>query len=170
MGSTTPQLATVRARMFEPLESRELEATVERIVLDDLPAPRARLVETTNSPARDLDEAEVVVCLGSELPSEDIPKARELAEQAGASVGATRSVCERGDLARNRQIGLFGRQIAPRLLVAIGVPGDTEELTGFVKSRVVAAINHGEAPMLSAADVGAIIHWEAAIPALAGAL
>ncbi len=170
MGSTTPQLATVRARMFEPLERREIEPAVERIVLDDLPEPRARLVETRDSPARDLDEAEVVVCLGSELPSEDIPKARELAERAGAAVGATRTVCERGDLARNRQIGLFGRQIAPRLLVTIGVPGDTEELTGFVKSRVVAAVNHGEAPMLSAADLGAIIHWEAAIPALAGAL
>jgi hypothetical protein len=35
---------------------------------------------------------------------------------------------------------------------------------------VVAAVNHGDAPMLSAADVGAIIHWESAIPALAGAL
>ena len=50
------------------------------------------------------------------------------------------------------------------------MPGDTEELTGFVKANVIAAVNHGEAPMLSAADVGAIIHWEAAIPALAGAL
>jgi electron transfer flavoprotein alpha subunit len=156
--------------MFEPLESRELEPAVDRIVLDNLPEPRARLVETKSSSARDLDEAEVVVCLGSELPSEDIPKARELAEQTGASVGATRTVCERGDLAGNRQIGLLGRQIAPRLLVTIGVPGDTEERTGFVKSRVVAAVNHAEAPMLAAADVSAIIHWEAAIPALAGAL
>jgi hypothetical protein len=39
-----------------------------------------------------------------------------------------------------------------------------------VKSGVVAAVNHGEATMLDAADVGAIIHWEAAIPAFAGAL
>jgi electron transfer flavoprotein alpha subunit len=50
------------------------------------------------------------------------------------------------------------------------VPGEFEELLGFVKSNVIAAVNHGEAPMLGAADVGAIIHWEAAIPALAGAL
>jgi len=56
------------------------------------------------------------------------------------------------------------------LLVAVGVPGELEEQTGFVKAGVVAAVNHGEAPMLAAADVGAIIHWEAAIPALAGAL
>jgi electron transfer flavoprotein alpha subunit len=170
MGSTTPQLATVRARMFEPLERRDVEATVDRIDLGRLPDPRARLIERKDVPARDLDEADVVVCLGSELPSEDIPRARELAESAGAAVGATRTVCERGDLPRNRQLGLFGRPVAPRLLVTVGVPGDTEELTGFVKARVLAAVNHGEAPMLAAADVGAIIHWEAAVPALAGAL
>jgi electron transfer flavoprotein alpha subunit len=70
----------------------------------------------------------------------------------------------------NRAIGLYGRQVAPRLLVAVGVPGDVEEQTGFVKALVVAAVNHGETPMLGNADVGAIIHWEAAIPALAGAL
>jgi electron transfer flavoprotein alpha subunit len=170
MGSTTPQLATVRARMFEPLEPRDVDPTVDRIDLGGLPNPRARLIERKDVPARDLDEADVVVCLGSELASEDISRARELAERAGAAVGATRTVCERGDLPRNRQLGLFGRPVAPRLLVAVGVPGDTEELTGFVKARVLAAVNHGEAPMLAAADVGAIIHWEAAIPALAGAL
>ncbi|HZC29224.1 MAG TPA: hypothetical protein VE269_05745 [Gaiellaceae bacterium] len=65
---------------------------------------------------------------------------------------------------------LYGRGIAPRLLVTVGVPGDFEELTGFVKAHVIAAVNHGPgAPMLAAADVGAVIHWESAIPALAGA-
>ena len=169
MGSTTPQLATVRARMFAPLEPREADAGVERFepVLSDADA---HVVERKSAPARDLDEADVVVCLGSELPPEDIPRARELAEAAGAAVGATRTVCERGDLPSNRAIGLFGRPVAPRLLVAVGVPGDTEELTGFVKANVIAAVNHGEAPMLSAADVAAIIHWENAIPAFAGAL
>jgi electron transfer flavoprotein alpha subunit len=169
MGATTPQLATVRPRMFEPLEPREVEGQVEAISVE-LPHSQTKVVDRKPAPARELDEADVIVCLGSELPSEDIPRARELAEAAGAAVGATRTVCDRGDLASNRAIGLYGRQVAPRLLVAVGVPGDTEELTGFVKANVIAAVNHGEAPMLSAADVGAIIHWEAAIPALAGAL
>jgi electron transfer flavoprotein alpha subunit len=168
MGATTPQLATVRPRMFEPLEPRDAEAQVEHIRFE-LPPSDARVVDRKPAPARELDEADVIVCLGSELPSEDIPRARELAEQSGAAVGATRAVCERGDLPMNRAIGLFGRQVAPRLLVAVGVPGDVEEQTGFVKAGVVAAVNHAESPMLGAADVGAIIHWEAAIPALAGA-
>jgi electron transfer flavoprotein alpha subunit len=170
MGRTTPQLATVRARMFEPLEPRNVAAAVESINVGTLPEPQAKLLDEQAAPARELDEADAIVCLGSELPSEDIPRARELAEHAGAAVGATHAVCERGDIARNRQIGLFGRQVAPRLIVTIGVPGDTEELTGFVKAGVIAAVNHGEASMLGDADVGAIIHWEAAIPALAGAL
>ena len=169
MGATTPQLATVRARMFQPLEPRDVEPIVERFAAE-LPQPVGRLIERTDAPARDLDEADVIVCLGSELSSEDIPRARELAEAAGAAVGATRTVCERGDLPTNRAIGLYGRQVAPRLLVAVGVPGDVEEQTGFVKANVIAAVNHGEAPMLSAGDVGAMIHWEAAVPALAGAL
>jgi electron transfer flavoprotein alpha subunit len=170
MGATTPQLATVRPRMFAPLEPRDVQAHVERFELAALPGASARVVERKPAPARDLDEAEVVVCLGSELSSEDIPRARALGEAAGAAVGATWTVCERGDLPMNRAIGLFGRPVAPRLLVAVGVPGDIEEQTGFVKANVVAAVNHGEAPMLGAADVAAIIHWEAAIPALAGAL
>jgi len=73
MGRTTPQLATVRARMFEPLEPRDVEPAVERIELDHLPESRARLVDRKEAPARELDEADVVVCLGSELSSEDIP-------------------------------------------------------------------------------------------------
>ena len=170
MGNTTPQLATVRPRMYEPPEPRDVEPKLERITMGDLPQPRCRLIERKEAPAWDLDEADVVVCLGSELPQEDISRARELAESAGAAVGGTRAVCERGDLARNRQIGLLGRPVAPRLLVAVGIPGDFEELTGFVKAAVIAAVNHGDAPMLGAADVGAIIHWEGAIPALAGAL
>ena len=170
MGATTPQLATVRPRMFAPLDPRDVEPQVERFDLADLPRSTGSVVERKTAPARDLDEAEVVVCLGSELAPEDIARAQALAEAAGAAVGATRSVCERGDFPRNRAIGLFGRPVAPRLLVAVGLDGDLEERTGFVKAGVVAAVNHGESPMLGVADVGAVIHWEAAIPALAGAL
>src|SRR5204862_232649 len=85
MGATTPQLATVRPRMFEPLEPRDVDAVVERLELGDLEPRHTRLIERTPVPARDLDEADVVVCLGSELPSEDIETARALAESGGSA-------------------------------------------------------------------------------------
>jgi electron transfer flavoprotein alpha subunit len=169
MGATTPQLATVRPRMFEPLEPRTNGSIPVDELEVDLQPSRLRLVDRKPAPARELDEADVVVCLGSELSPEMVADARELAERHGAAVGGTRDVCDRGDLPRNRQLGLYGRAVAPRLLVTVGVHGDFEETTGFVKANVVAAVNHGEAPMLAAADVGAIIHWEKAIPAFVAA-
>jgi electron transfer flavoprotein alpha subunit len=167
MGATTPQLATVRSRMFEPLEPRDAEPRVERVDLDQLPDPAARLVDRKAAPARELDEADAVVCLGPELSSEDARAARAVAERIGAAVGATREICDRGDLPRNRQIGLYGRPVAPRVLITVGVAGDFEHTTGFVKAGVIAAVNADSgAAMLQRADVGVVGDWREALPAL----
>jgi electron transfer flavoprotein alpha subunit len=160
MGSTTPQLATVRPRMFEPLEPRDADAPLERMALGPLPQHRTQFVERRPLPAWDLDEADVVVCLG--------PKVGELPDlPAGVALGGTREVCEGGILPRNRQLGLFGRSVAPRLLIAIGMRGDFEELTAFVKADVIAAIDSDAgAPMLQAADVALAGDWRELLPAL----
>jgi electron transfer flavoprotein alpha/beta subunit len=150
MGRTTPQLATVRPRMFEPLEPREVEPRIERIDVGALPETRAHIVDRKEAPAWDLDEADVVVCAGPDLDA--LPSV-----PVGVALGGTREVCEQGQLPRNRQLGLYGRPVAPRLLVTVEVPGDFEHLTGFVKANVIVAIDRdGDAGMLRAADVGLI--------------
>jgi electron transfer flavoprotein alpha subunit len=144
MGRTTPQLATVRPRMFSVLEPREQTARVERFELDPLPSPRSELVNDRPAAAFDLDEQDVVVLLGLDAPpgwtTEEI------------AVGGTREVCARGDLPGNRQIGLYGRAVAPRVLIALGVLGDFEQLAGIVKSAVIVSVDGGEG-MEQAADV-----------------
>jgi electron transfer flavoprotein alpha subunit len=142
MGSTTPQLATVRPRMFAPLEPRDEQATVEHFELEALPDAQAQLIGERPEPAHDLDEAEVVVLIGP-----DAPEIRE-----GVAVGGTRAACAAGRLVRNRQIGLDGRPVAPSVLVAVNVDGDFEELTGIVKSRVIVSVDGG-AGLEAQADV-----------------
>jgi electron transfer flavoprotein alpha subunit len=144
MGRTTPQLATVRPRMFNVLEPREQAAKVERFELDPLPEPRSAVVEQRPAPAFDLDESDVVVLLGPHAATGWSPE--------GVAVGGTREVCARGDLPGNRQIGLYGRPVAPRILIAVGVPGDFEQLTGIVKSAVIVSVGGGPG-MEQAADV-----------------
>jgi len=164
MGSTTPQLATVRPRMFEPLEPREVEPTIERFDPGGWPEPRLRRTEHERASARDLDEADVIVCVGADM--EELPEL-----PAGVALGGTREACEAGLLPRSRQIGLLGRQVAPHLLVAVGVRGDAEELTGFVKANVVAAIAADRsAPMLAAADVAVVGDWREVLPPLLEAI
>jgi electron transfer flavoprotein alpha subunit len=101
-------------------------------------------VEHRPAPAFDLDENDVVVLLGPDAP------AGWTAE--GVAVGGTREVCVQGVLPGNRQIGLYGRPVAPRVLIAVGVPGDFEQLTGIVKSAVIVSVDGGEG-MEQAADV-----------------
>jgi electron transfer flavoprotein alpha/beta subunit len=139
MGATTPQLATVRPRMFAPLEPRDADAEVERVALPDLPEPRTRLIEQAPAPAFDLDERDLVVLLG--------PDAGDY--RPAVAFAGTR---ERTDLPRNRQVGLYGRPVAPRVLVAVGVPGDFEALTGIVKASVIVAVGSGPA-MEESADL-----------------
>ena len=172
MGSTTPQLATVRPRMFEPVEPRDgASAEIQRVALDQLPEPRTRLVEHRSSPASAayrIDEADLVVLVGPEVGGvEAAREIEELSERAGAAVGGTREVCAAGWLSQNRHVGLYGRPIAPRLLVTVGVPGDFEHLTGFVKAGVIVAVNeNANAAMLEAADVSLVDSWQEALPAL----
>src|SRR6185503_12287997 len=45
LGATTPQLATVLPRMYEPLEPRDFDTEIHRLDLDTLPEPKVTLVE-----------------------------------------------------------------------------------------------------------------------------
>jgi electron transfer flavoprotein alpha subunit len=146
LGASTPQLATVLPRMYEPLEPRELEAEVHRIELGPLPEPKVRRAgRTGDRTSYDLDENDVVVGVGADAD----PVLINAIEQAGAAVAGTRGACESGLVPRTRHVGLLGRPIAPKLYVGISVGDDAEHWAGTVKARVIAAI--GEP--VEAADV-----------------
>src|SRR6266508_2865453 len=162
MGATTPQLATVRPRMYEPLEPRDdAEAEVRQLALDRLPEPRARLVERSASDGgAELEEADVVVCAGPGVGRDEV---ETLAAREGVAVGGSRGSA----FPPGRQIGLLGRPVAPRVLVALEGPGDDEQLSGFVKAGVVVALAvDAGSPMLSAADVGLTGNWHETLPPL----
>jgi len=128
MGATTPQLATVRPRMYEPLEPRDDSETEERaFALDSLPEPHIRLVEERHDELTglDLDAADVVVFLG---PGADL------------DANGTPSGGSHPDLPAHRRIGLHGRPVAPRVLIAVGAEGTPAELAGFVKAAVVVSV------------------------------
>ena len=70
MGATTPQLATVLPRMYEPLEPQDFDAEVHRLDLGSLPEPRVKLVERKrDGSSYDLDENDVVVGVGQDRRS-----------------------------------------------------------------------------------------------------
>ncbi|MGH3035825.1 MAG: FAD-binding protein [Gaiellaceae bacterium] len=176
MGATTPQLATVRAGMFPPVEPRDdAEAEIVEFALDSLPEPRARLVareHRSDTAAYELDSAPICLCVGKGVGGPDgIREAEVLAARLGAVVGASRGVTDAGWVPKNRQIGLTGRAIAPRLYLTVGVRGAFEHLAGSRKAAVIAALNVNErAPIFQHADVGVVGDWRETLPPLVDAL
>ena len=174
MGRTTPQLATVRPGMFAPVEPRDgVEAQVESVGVGR--ASGMKLVERHREPdtaGYELDAAEVVICVGKGIGGpEAIGEIEGHARRLGAAVGGSRDVCDAGWLPKNRQIGLTGRAVAPRLYVAVGVRGAFEHLVGSVKAGVIVALNKNErAPIFAAADVGVVGDWRETLPPLVDAL
>jgi electron transfer flavoprotein alpha subunit len=80
-------------------------------------------------------------------------------------------VTDAGWLPKNRQIGLTGRAVAPRLYIAVGVRGAFEHVVGSVKAGVIIALNSRErARMFEAADVGVVGDWRETLPPLVAAL
>jgi electron transfer flavoprotein alpha subunit len=157
MGATTPQLATVRPRMFQPLEpSRPGQAQLRSLSLDGLPEPRTRMLERRDEPAWMLDEADVVVGIGRAIDRAEVER---MVEPLDAAIGV------------DDQIGLLGRAVAPRLYLAVETRADFEHLAGSVKAAVIGAISADEASeLLRAADVGIAGDWGELLPALADEL
>jgi len=150
MGSTTPQLATVRARMYEPLEPRDdVEPEVHHVRLEGLPEARLRLIDEhpSSRTGLEVDAADVVVLAGAGVEEADVL-------DLDAVVGTTRDGPAR--------IGLYGRPVAPRLLFAVGVDGKPEDLSGFVKAAVVVSLG-SEADW---ADVSVAGDWRELLPQL----
>ncbi len=172
--SSVPQMVTVRAGMLKAYAPRAgTRASVILLPLDGLPAPRARVVQST--PVEDagerLDEAEVIVCAGAGLGGPDnLRYIEELASSVHGIVGGTRRVVDSGWLPRQKQIGLTGVITAPELYIGVGVRGAFNHVIGIQRAGTVVAINTDpDALIMQQADVAVVGDYREIVPALAEA-
>lgn len=102
-----------------------------------------------------LEDAEIIVAIGRGLDSDNLLLIEEFAEVLGASIGGTRPAVDNGLIPFERQIGITGKTVEPKCLVACGVSGAREFLSGMEKTRFIIAINNdADAPIFSVANVG----------------
>jgi electron transfer flavoprotein alpha subunit len=169
MGATTPQLATVRPRMFELLQPREAEAEIRQIEIGELPAGLSVLEQSETDPRpRRLDEADLVVSIGAGVDPGVLSRA---VERAGAAIGGDRAACAAGSVPWAAQIGLQGRSVAPRVFLAVESDAGFEHRTGAVKAGVIAAIaSDPSSALFAGADAGLVGDWRELAPPLIEAL
>jgi len=172
MGATTPQLATVRPRMFEPLEPNDAAmGELRAFALNGSPVARTRLLDQDEAErAFDLDEAETVLAAGADVGAATaIDELAGVARQLGAALGGDRGACDAGLVPRSRQLGLLGRSVAPRLYLAVETAADFEHAAASVKAAVIVVFQSSSAPLGGTADVAVAGDWRETLPAFAQA-
>jgi electron transfer flavoprotein alpha subunit len=166
---TDPQVATLRAKAFEPLPpdaSRGGEVTMLNLGgVTSVARTVAR--DVVESEGVRLEDAAVVVSGGRGLGSaEAFDELRTLAKVLGAAVGSSRAAVDLGWVPVATQVGLTGKVVTPELYLAIAISGASQHLAGITGARNVVAVNKDkDADIFKVARYGAVADWKAFLPA-----
>ncbi len=170
---TLPNMATVRPGVFSALQPNPARSvpveTMEKSTLPSDGLTRVAFHAAPDDDAAALDKARAVVCVGMGVGGpEHISELEELRALLGADLICTRDVVEAGWMPRQRQVGLTGRSIAPRVYVGIGVRGDFNHAVGIQRAGTVLAVNNDRraAFFRGQSDIGVMADWQEFVPAL----
>ncbi|MBI2854027.1 MAG: electron transfer flavoprotein subunit alpha/FixB family protein [Chloroflexi bacterium] len=116
----------------------------------------------------DISEADVLVACGRGLGSkEKLTLIQELADALQAAVGGSRVAIDNGWLPAERQIGLTGKTVSAKLIIACGISGASQFMAGIKDCQFVIPVNTDRAaPIFKIADVGILADMHKFLPSL----
>ena len=169
--NTRPQFATVRYKVMNAPARREEaagEMLIRRIPRGVADSPASCVSVTPVPPRKSISDAEVLVVGGRGLRKEaDLDMIRELAALLGGDWATTRPLVEKGWNTNDRQIGLSGRTVRPRLIITCGVSGAIQFTACMKGSDHIVAINSDpNAPIFDVAHIAVVGDLYDIVPAL----
>lgn len=147
---------TVAPMTFPRAEPKGAAVAVEAVAFEPV-AGKSELASFKAEESREIDlgAAEKVVSGGFGLGSaEGFKPVYDLAHALGAAVGASRRAVDSGWIPYKHQVGLTGRNVRPKLYVAIGISGQIQHLAGMSSSGTIVAINTDkDCPLMQMASI-----------------
>ena len=115
-----------------------------------------------------IEDAEIIVAGGRGVGSkEGFGQLYELAAALGGSVGASRAAVDEGWIAKDYQIGITGKTVAPKLYIGFGISGALPHVNGIKESDIIVAVNTDpNAPIFGVAHYGIVADLNVICPAL----
>jgi len=163
-------ILTIREATFpaeEPSKSGEV-VKVDNPVSEDI--AYRKFLEYVEPEIGDVDitQSTLLVGVGRGIREDkNMPVAEELAEALGADLAASRAVVDAGWLPSDRQVGISGKTVKPKLYLAIGISGAFQHVTGMKGAEVIVAINKDpDAPIFGIADYGIVDDLFKVVPKL----
>lgn len=157
----SPQyIVTIRPGVFKP----EKNGNKGRIT--KLPSPQLeevsykRVIELIRPPegAIDIASADIIVAVGRGVGDvKNLYIIEELSKVLGGEIACTRPVIDKGWLPKERQVGISGKTVRPKLYIAVGISGQFCHVYGMKNSNLIIAINKDQsAPIFNVADYGIV--------------
>ncbi len=170
-----PQVGTIRPGTFRfaPTGKKDKVERIRETVSFDVDAIRTKLLGyKANEFDAELDIAacETIVCVGSPVKEESLPKYRELAALLGGKLACTRPVVDRELLPYKLQVGQSGVTIKPRLYIGFGVSGAVNHVTGVHAEMFIAVNRDASAPIFNYCDYGIVGDMDTVCDAMIRAL
>ena len=147
----------IRQGVFK--EGGEVGGSVEEISLKPS-EPKRKFVQYIEPEVGEVDitQADILVTVGRGIDdASNIELAEELAELLGGVVAGSRPVIDNGWLPKDRQIGISGKTVKPKLYLGLAVSGAFQHVMGMKDSELIIAINKDpEAPIFGVAHYGIV--------------
>jgi electron transfer flavoprotein alpha subunit len=164
-------VATLRVGTHPPGEPREGKGT---LVIEPSPLREVidakKFIEYLEAPlaGEDITQAEIIVAVGQGIGGpEHIPLAEDVAKNLGGVLACSRPVVDRNWLPKERQVGISGKTVKPKVYIAIGISGAFQHITAMQGSETIIAINKDpRAPIFGVADYGIVDDFKNILPIL----
>ncbi len=167
-----PQMATVRPKVMAPAEpdpSRKGEIFQVHLS-EQVVQTKIEVLDSVidNEDQTNIQEVEALVAGGRGLESEKgFSLIRELANELGGAVAASRAAVDSGWIPYPHQVGQTGKTVSPKLYIACGISGAVQHAVGMQSAEIVVAINRdGKAPIFDIATYGVVGDLYEVIPQL----
>jgi electron transfer flavoprotein alpha subunit len=167
-----PQMATVRPNVM-PMPEKASGRTGAIIrcgcpaLEDEMLVKVLEIISDKKKDHVDIAAAEFIVSGGrGMMGKENFAMLKELADELGGVVGASRSAVDAGWMPQERQVGQTGKTVRPKIYIACGISGAIQHLVGIQDSDIVIAINRDRnAPIFEIATYGIVGDLFQVIPA-----
>ncbi len=164
-------IATIRPGIFSPKMPGEKKGG---IVMESSPLQGMvdvkKFIEYIEAPitGEDITQAEILISVGQGIGGpEHIPLFEELAKNLGGTISCSRPVVDRNWLPKERQVGISGKTVKPKVYLAIGISGAFQHVTAMQGSDTIIAINKDpRAPIFGVAHYGIVDDFQNVIPIL----